>query len=305
MDNQFNKLIFTIWCERNPMKVALWIAVALLFSLTFLSKASWMILLEEVLMMLALGFVFRRWYGLAIISLLLTTMNVEMINSDSFSLTPHILSWALLFFSGYVVALLINISLLARNQMIEQIETLLHTMYLKDTYTFEHLHKVANYAWQMAKQLKSGRKQCRSVYLGGLLHDIGKLGIPDHILQKPAKLTKEEYAIMKEHPHYGYELLKHSKPLQKENILDMVLLHHERFDGSGYPMKLKQNQIPFLTRIISVADAFDSMTSRRRYKDKNDITYVLNEFNDKRGTQFDPEVTDLMIKMIENQCLQT
>ena len=130
----------------------------------------------------------------------------------------------------------------------------------------------------------------------GLLHDIGKIGIPDSILNKPARLTDEEYKIMKSHVVKGGEILKNFTLIK--NVEQGALYHHERYDGSGYVHGLKGEEIPLNARIIGIADAFDAMTANRVYRKKLDLDYVIGELKRGRGTQFDPKLTDIMLELI-------
>jgi HD-GYP domain-containing protein (c-di-GMP phosphodiesterase class II) len=134
----------------------------------------------------------------------------------------------------------------------------------KDPYTRGHSERVNQYAVLLAKQLGLGKKEIYEVHISSLFHDIGKIGIEDKILRKPAALTDDEYTVMKQHPNKGYQMLSKIKPMQ--GILPGVRYHHERWDGSGYPMGLKGDQIPLAARIVAIADAFDAMTTNRPYQ---------------------------------------
>ncbi|MBQ7655816.1 MAG: HD-GYP domain-containing protein, partial [Clostridia bacterium] len=127
---------------------------------------------------------------------------------------------------------------------------------------------------------------------------IGKIGIPDAILNKPAKLTDEEYAVMKTHTTRGAAILKDFTLL--DHVVEGALYHHERYDGRGYPNGLKGEDIPLYGRIIGVADAFDAMTANRVYRKQMDFDYVLGELHRGRGAQFDPRMVDAMLKLIDD-----
>ncbi len=143
-------------------------------------------------------------------------------------------------------------------------------------------------------ELDGSTEECFKYYLGGLLHDVGKLGIPESILFKPSRLTEEEYDIIKKHPQSGHDTLKNCDVFKEHHqILDIVLYHHERFDGSGYPMKLKGEQIPLAARILAIADSFDAMTTPRIYRKERDMEYAVNQISENMGTQFDPEIADV------------
>jgi HD-GYP domain-containing protein (c-di-GMP phosphodiesterase class II) len=148
--------------------------------------------------------------------------------------------------------------------MIGIVRTMINAIDAKDTYTRGHSDRVASMAKRLGKQLGLNPTECEQLYMTGLLHDIGKIGIPDHILCKPDKLTKEEYEVIKRHPVIGYEILKHVQ--QFEYVLPGVLHHHESVDGTGYPGGLIGDQIPLSGRILAVVDAYDAMTSTRPYR---------------------------------------
>ena len=116
---------------------------------------------------------------------------------------------------------------------------------------------------------------------------------------KNGKLTNEEYEEIKTHPTIGYNMIKHVADFHKNGILDMVLYHHERYDGKGYPAGLKGNQIPLYARIAAVADTFDSMTTKRVYREELSLDYTLNEIQKNKGTQFDPEIVDTFLSLFE------
>ncbi|MBQ1832167.1 MAG: HD domain-containing protein, partial [Treponema sp.] len=128
-------------------------------------------------------------------------------------------------------------------------------------------------------------------------HDIGKIGIPDEILNKPGKLTEEEYEIVKTHPYRGFEILKKVKT--QKDLVEGAKFHHERFDGKGYPARLAGEKIPIVARIISVADAFDAMSSTRPYRKKMSMDVIIQEIKDCTGSQFDPTVTKAFLDLYE------
>ena len=156
---------------------------------------------------------------------------------------------------------------------------------------------VSNLAYAVAEELGLPHKQCYDLAIAGMLHDIGKIGIPDRILNKPERLTDEEYKEMKSHVVKGGEILKSFTLI--DNIEEGALYHHERYDGKGYVHGLKGEEIPLNARIIGIADAFDAMTANRVYRKKLDMDFVLGELKKGRGTQFDPQLTDIMLHLIE------
>ncbi|HZG85493.1 HD-GYP domain-containing protein [Paenibacillus sp.] len=168
----------------------------------------------------------------------------------------------------------------------------------RDPYTAFHSRNVAEFARQIAKELRLSSEQTEAVFLAGLLHDIGKIGTPEHILSKESRLTEEEYAIMKEHPEAGYDIIKNIARLQELGIPDMVRHHHERIDGKGYPLGLKGGAIPLGARILAAADAFDAMTTNRSYRPKLAAETAASELRQHSGTQFDPAVADAFLRVL-------
>lgn len=158
----------------------------------------------------------------------------------------------------------------------------------RDTYTGGHTKRVAKYAKLIAQHMNYSEKACEQVYRAGILHDVGKVSIPDTILLKPGRLTRFEFELMKEHVLVGTALLN-KIPMYKE-LAEIIRYHHERYDGTGYPDGLKEEEIPPLSRILIVADAFDAMTTNRIYKGRKSIDESVNELKRFAGVQFDPIV---------------
>ncbi|MCI8617367.1 MAG: HD domain-containing protein [Clostridia bacterium] len=181
---------------------------------------------------------------------------------------------------------------------LESIQTLRYTVEAKDTYTRGHSDRVAQYSVLIGQKLNLSDDDLRLLQLGGLFHDIGKIGVPDDILKKNAKLTDDEYSEIKNHPSIGAHIL--SSATIFKDIIPIVKHHHEKYDGTGYPGRLAGNDIPYLARIAAVADSFDAMTSKRVYRDSLPLDVVINEFRRCRDTQFDPEIDDVFLDILEN-----
>ncbi len=180
---------------------------------------------------------------------------------------------------------------------VHAVEAIAEAIDAKDSYTKGHSDRVANYAREIGRRCGYSQKHQDEIYMMGLLHDVGKIGISDAVINKPGKLTDEEFAAIKTHPVIGWNILSKTKEM---NRLAMgARWHHERFDGDGYPDKLSQNDIPEEARIIAVADAYDAMTSRRSYRDALPQAVVRKEIEKGKGTQFDPKYADVMLKMID------
>lgn len=197
----------------------------------------------------------------------------------------------------------INEKLSETNEKLEEaymstIQTLRYTVEAKDTYTIGHSDRVSQYSVLIGKHLNLSDSELHDLELGGLFHDIGKIGIPDAILRKEAHLTDDEYSEIKNHPTIGYHIL--SSATIFKNIIPMVKHHHEKYDGTGYPGKLKGEEIPYFARITTIADAFDAMTSKRSYRSSLSIDIVISEFEKGKGTQFDPKLTDVFLDILRN-----
>ena len=181
---------------------------------------------------------------------------------------------------------------------IDSIEILRHTVEAKDPYTRGHSDRVSEYAVLLGKKLNLPNEDIEKLKIGGLFHDIGKIGIPDSILLKESKLTDEEYIKIKEHPVIGYNILENADMFK--NIIDIIKYHHERFDGNGYPERLAGTNIPYLARITSIVDSFDAMTSRRSYRDSLPMDVVKSEILQNLGSQFDPEKGIAFLDILDN-----
>ena len=182
---------------------------------------------------------------------------------------------------------------------LETIKLLRYTVEAKDSYTRGHSDRVSAYSVLIGEELNLYNKDLSTLKIGGLFHDIGKIGIPDSILLKPSKLTEQEYNEIKKHPSIGRQIIANATIFK--DILPIVTYHHEKYDGTGYPQGLKGKNISFLARVVAVADAFDAMTSRRSYRGELDIDEVKKIIINCRGTQFDPEVTDAFVNILENK----
>lgn len=184
-------------------------------------------------------------------------------------------------------------SLQALDESQNVIFTLASALESKDTYTRGHSERVANYALQISQTLGLSVREQQTVWRAAQLHDIGKIGIPDAILNKPGKLNEEEWDIMRSHPEMGENIC--STLSFAHDFLPLIRHHHERYDGTGYPDGLKGEEIPFLARIITVADAVDAMTSQRSYRPSQTIADALEELAKGKGSQFDPSIVQVFI----------
>lgn len=186
-------------------------------------------------------------------------------------------------------------SLLDRVQtrLYETVRTMVATIEAKDNYTVGHSERVTAYAMQIAEEMGFVGEGLANIQLACLLHDVGKIGTPEHILKKPGKLTAEEFEVIKQHPAVGQKIIAHIK--ETDAISGIVRHHHEKFNGSGYPDGLAGEAIPSEARILAAADAFDAMTSDRAYREVFTKSQVIEEFRTHAGTHFDPAVTEVFL----------
>lgn len=185
-----------------------------------------------------------------------------------------------------------------QDSYLESIQTLRYTVEAKDSYTRGHSDRVSEFSVLLGKHLGLSDQDLEHLRLGGLFHDIGKIGVPDIILQKNSKLTDDEYSQIKQHPNIGVHILSNATIFN--DILPIVEHHHEKFDGTGYPKNLAGNDIPYLARIAAIADSFDAMASRRAYRDSLPLDVIISEFERCKGTQFDPQMADVFLDILNN-----
>lgn len=178
------------------------------------------------------------------------------------------------------------------------INTILNTLHEKNPREERHSKRVSELCQQIGLAMELPKIEINKLKVVGLLHDIGKIAIEESILNKPGKLTDKEWDEIRRHPDIGYRILSSSNEMLE--IADYVLAHHERFDGLGYPQKLKGEKIPLLSRIIAIADSYDAMTSERSYRKPLDKNTVVNELIKSKGTQFDPQIVNIFIKKVLN-----
>jgi len=184
----------------------------------------------------------------------------------------------------------------AQEANFDSIRALTEALEVKDAYTRGHSDRLVRYAMTIAEKLGLSLQKREEVMYAAILHDIGKIGVREEVLNKPASLTPEEYEEMKSHPAKGAEIVKKIKSLK--SVVPLVYHHQERYDGKGYPEGLAGDQIPIGARIVSVLDAFDAMTSNRVYRRAPGYRYALDELKRNAGTQFDPKVVDTFLETL-------
>ena len=190
-----------------------------------------------------------------------------------------------------------DMNLKLERYLIDFANILLNTVGAKDHFTESHSQNVSKLCVAFGKKLQLSFQEIENLRLAGLFHDIGKIGIPDSILLKQGKLTDEEYETMKLHPIMGANIFALSEVFKK--LSPIIIAHHERVDGKGYPNKLSGDDIPYLAKILAICDSFDAMISKRSYKEAKNISFAINQIKECSGTQFDPKLAESFVKFYE------
>lgn len=276
----FNILLNGVVLENESNFYILYIFCAILLGIGFYNISNWLIVALTILVVICRFFL------------------IPETTSDITTFFTYLFTYLLIAFIS--VGLMKNVQKIKEDHL-ELTLALSKALDSRDTYTLHHSENVARYAVEIAAKMKLSEKLCNTIRMGGLLHDIGKIGIPEHILNKPGKLTDDEYSIIKTHPTIGYEMIKHVAGFKQNGISDIVLYHHERYDGKGYPVGLKGDQIPLVARIVAVADTFDAMSSKRVYRNELDLEYTLDEIRQNKGTQFDPQIVDAFLSLFKQR----
>jgi HD-GYP domain-containing protein (c-di-GMP phosphodiesterase class II) len=180
--------------------------------------------------------------------------------------------------------------------LLDVIKALVHTIEAKDSYTRGHSERVSTIAMMIAEGMGFSEEEKETLTWASMLHDIGKIGVPGKVLKKAGKLTQEEFSYIRDHPGKGYSILQ---PIHQLNgSLEAILHHHEKYDGTGYPSGLQGSEIPVISRIIAVADAYDAMTSARSYRPKISHEEAVAELERVKGTQLDPEIVSIFVNLV-------
>ena len=241
--------------------------------------------------------VMGQWYTVIVIN------NIELFEDTwsqlALSIMVSLITFCLITFFYYIGYKNEQISGKRIEEMnLQVVSALAAAIDAKDNYTNGHSSRVAGYARMIAARAGYSDPELDEIYMMGLLHDVGKIGVPDEVINKPSRLTDEEYELVKKHPIIGSSILGSIK--ERPKLAVGARWHHERYGGGGYPDGIAGEQIPEEARIIAVADAYDAMTSRRSYRDAMPQEKVLEELKKGSGTQFDPEFAGIMIKMMED-----
>ena len=172
----------------------------------------------------------------------------------------------------------------------------------KDHYTFSHSENVAYYARELARAYGMNEEGLKIIYEAGLLHDIGKIGIEESVLNKPGRLTPEEYEKVKSHVELSIGIIRHLPSL--DYVIPAVIGHHERYDGKGYPRGIKGEEIPLMARILCVADSFDAMVTVRSYKPGIEVEDALSNLEEESGRQFDPRLVPVFVRCVRDGIIE-
>ena len=181
--------------------------------------------------------------------------------------------------------------------LVTSMKTLITIINSKDRYTYGHVERVVIYSKLFAEHLGLSNADKNTLIYGAYMHDLGKINIPEEVLNKQMPLTDEEWALIEAHPENGVKIVEPVNTLQ--DTIPIIMHHHERYDGTGYPSNLKGENIPYLARVLTVIDAFDAMTFKRSYSDKKSFDEAIEELKRCSGTQFDPALAEEFIKVVK------
>lgn len=296
------------WINRwvnNPKGVRIAFFGLLIFSVLMSSMSQQgddkvFILYIFTVIFLGIGYSDKPKWVLFLLTVLVVTCRYFLIPDGGSGLLAYFLHLLTYFLFTLISSELIRYAQRVREDNLELTTALSNALDSRDPYTLNHSMNVAKYALLIAEKMGLPKEDCEIIRQGALLHDIGKIGIPEQILLKKGKLADEEYETIKLHPTIGYDMIKHVGEFSQNGVLDIVLHHHERFDGKGYPKRLKGHEIPLFARIVAVADTYDAMTSKRVYRDALDQNTALREIRKGKGTQFDPEIADVFDEAIRS-----
>ena len=214
-----------------------------------------------------------------------------------FVLPRCLISIAIMFVCNNIVEIVSGSRKKTEQMFIQTVMALSDAVDAKDRYTSGHSKRVAEYSRMIAARMGKSKEEQEEVYRAGLLHDVGKIRIPEEIINKPGKLTDEEFNTIKIHPVTGYHILRGIS--EESSIAIAAKYHHERYDGRGYPNGLEGDKIPEVARILGVADSYDAMASNRSYRNALPQEVVRSEIEKGKGTQFDPHIADIMLQLID------
>ncbi|CCC86243.1 response regulator RpfG (plasmid) [Paenibacillus polymyxa M1] len=219
---------------------------------------------------------------------------------SSIQISFLILGTILIAFHMYITILLPHSKIKKDLTLKNTLSSLFTMIEVGDEYTGTHSSNVAKYAYHVAKSMQLSDEVCKNIYIGCKLHDLGKIYIPSEIINKPGELSEEEFLMLKQHPLRGYQVVSKIPVFEKTCIPDIVLFHHERVDGKGYPKGLSNEEIPLEARIVALCDAYDAMTTSRSYRIAMPPEKAIEIIKNNIGSQFDPVVADHFFKCFHN-----
>lgn len=258
--------------------------------------------------------VFKYWRTYATLFVSVASMNVlAHLQSNMLQVTRPVSGYILPTIIGIVIGLLLSsnrVSWIEKSRerkklFINIVHSLSIALDERDAYTYGHSSRVTELALALGKRLGLKQVELEMLELGSILHDIGKIGVPDTILNKPAALNAEEIELVRQHPIKGERIIELNQNKKMHLIVDCIRNHHEHYDGSGYPDGLKGEDIPVLARIVAITDAFDAMTSLRTYRKKRTQEEAIEEILRCSGSQFDPHMAGEFSKMMRSSDFST
>ncbi|MUK87502.1 HD domain-containing protein [Ornithinibacillus sp. L9] len=255
---------------------------------------------EVVIVLFAPLFINKKFFYLVFLGTVTKFLVVGIVLQDPIVLLPLLIVAVIAILSSFLLYRFLSYVKAVKSTYDKQLEGIVKgviaTLELKDPYTRGHSERVAYYAMSLAKATgKFKEEQLKNFYYTCLLHDIGKINIPDAILTKPGRLTDEEFELVKQHPTVGAKSVQDVEGIS--GYIDIIYHHHERWDGNGYPDGLKGKEISLLARITTIADSFDAMTSSRSYRSALSLEEAYKRIIEGKGTQFDPQLVDLFIEV--------
>ncbi len=277
--------------------------LALAIGIVLVPAAIIQLSLMTLMMVVFAGYFYKSWQAISFILFAVLAGIVAVALAEPPEVTPSAFSASAvmpllgvtLMAGGFVATVRRSRDRVERRARVVAAVGLARALDLRDPNTARHSDTVAGYATQMAQRLGLSARTVERVHLAGILHDVGKIGIPDAVLLKPGKLTEAEWEQMRSHPQLGAQMLD-STTLR--DVHQWVLAHHERPDGRGYPSGLQGDEIPLEARILAVADAFEAMTADRVYRSGMPVAQAIQELIRCSGTQFDPQVVDAMLQSL-------
>lgn len=298
MFNTIDKWLNRPYLFRYGFFILFFISIVLNYIL-LLNNGNFYILYIITVIFLGIGFYNKSSLFLTFFAILVVLSRFFLIPDSNTNLINFLIYSCTYLLITFISVVLMRYAQKVKSNYIELTSALANALDSRDSYTWHHSENVSKYSLMIAEKMNLPKNICDNIRVGALLHDIGKIGIPEDILTKPGKLTDEEYNLIKNHTKIGYNMIKHVSNFHENGVLDIILYHHERYDGKGYPKGLKGNEIPLVARIVAIADTYDAMISKRIYRNEFDLKYTLSEIRKNKETQFDPEIADVFLNLFK------